>query len=206
MNRSIVPIVEGFSEVDSIPVLMRRLLNRKEIFDIQAARPIRIKRSKIVKRKEGRLTAVQAEVEHAIQLALRAREGTRAILIIIDADDDCPVELGGLLLDSARSRTQLPVAVIIANRETECWLLGCKESLRGKRGIGMDAENPPNPESIRGAKERLSRNMKNRSYRGTIDQPAMMAGMNIDMARENCPSFDKFLRDFDEIVDRIRSS
>lgn len=173
--------------MESVPVLLRRLLAHLSAPHLNVCRPFRVRRNRIVQ---------EGEIERAVQQAERDREGVTAILIFLDADDDPPVQLATDLLRRARNVTRLPVAVVLAVREFEAWFLGAKESLRGVRGIRADAANPPDPESIRGAKERLSKNMpRSRRYLEVDDQPALAERMDLDMARRNCPSFDKFCRE-----------
>ena len=86
----------------------------------------------------------------------------------------------------------------------EGWFLGGKESLRGVCGIKPDAVAPTNPESIRGAKERLSSNMEHgRRYLEVDDQPALAAQVNFDLTIDRCPSFDKFLREVQNLIKKI---
>jgi hypothetical protein len=84
-----------------------------------------VKRNKVVR---------EGELERAITQAVRDRPGVAAVIVILDADDDCPAELGGLLLNRSVTATDKPVGVVLAKREFEAWFLGAKESLRGKRG------------------------------------------------------------------------
>ncbi|MHC4504833.1 MAG: DUF4276 family protein [Planctomycetota bacterium] len=189
---AIVPIVEGHSEVQSVPLLVRRILHDcLQVHDIDVARPFRVKRNRVVK--EGVL-------ERAVQQALRDRDSARCVLVLLDADDDCPGELGPSLSERCREATTLPTAVVLANRELEAWFLGAKESLRGTRGIRDDACAPENPESIRGAKERLTGNMVDRRYLAVDDQAALAERMDIAAARRRCPSFDKLVRDVERLV------
>lgn len=74
-----------------------------------------------------------------------------------------------------------------------------KESLRGERGIAAGATAPPDSESVRGAKERLSRNMERRRYIAVDDQPALTQKMDIQMAQVRCRSFDKFVREVEHL-------
>jgi len=191
MTRAIVPIVEGQAEVESVPVLLRRVLTLLGIHSVQVARPFRVKRTKVVK---------EGELERAIRLALMDRDGAEALLVVLDADDDCPVDLANRLRERAGTVTNKPCAVVVAQREFEAWLLGAKESLRGHRGITDNAAAPPNPEAIRGAKEALSRNMVNRRYLAVDDQPALADVFNLDRARSACRSFDKFMREAERLL------
>lgn len=188
----ILPIVEGHAELDSIPILLRRRLQQMGAFHVQVSRPFRVKRNRVVR---------QAELERAIEQGVRDRENVTGILVILDADDDCPAELGPQLQDRASQTTQLPIVVILATREVEAWFLGAKESLRGVCGIVPDASSPRDPESIRGAKERLSRNMQaGRRYLDVDDQAPLAQQMDFEAARRQCRSFDKFLQDVDQLV------
>lgn len=110
---AVLPIVEGHAETESVPVLLRRL-------GIPCVRPFRVKRNKIVK---------PGELESAITFATMDRTGVTAVLVLLDADDDCPAALAPALLERARAVSPLPVSVVFAVREFEAWFLGGLESL-----------------------------------------------------------------------------
>lgn len=194
MSPAIVPIVEGQAEVESVPILVRRVLARLDANHVGIARPFRVKRNKMVR---------PGELERAIELAVRDRRDAAAVIIILDSDDDCPAELGSALLQRSVNATTKPVGVVLAQREFEAWFLGAKESLRGKRGIRNDAVPPPEPEAVRGAKEELTRNMQGKRYLEVDDQPALAAEIDIDSAMQRCPSFDKLLREIRHLVEII---
>ena len=110
--------------------------------------------------------------------------------------DDCPAELGPELLKRiVEAHGDLSASVILAKREFEGWFLGSLESLRGVRGIVDDVVSPSNPEEIRGVKERMSQFMAgNRTYVAIDDQPALASKFDLNLARNQCPSFDKNIR------------
>jgi len=196
MSPKIAPIVEGKSEVDAVPVLLRRLLEEKGSYDIEIARPFRVKRYKVVK---------AGELERAIKLTQQDREDVDGIILLLDSDDDAPADLQRDLLKRAKKAAKAPVVCVLAVREMECWFLGAKESLRGFRGIKNDAIAPIKPESIRGAKEELSNNMeKGRQYIEVDDQPAFAAKMDFQMARQRCPSFQNFEKELARLLGKIR--
>jgi len=183
----IVPIVEGQAEVESIPVLLRRLLTEWKCYNVEVGKPFRVKRNRVVK---------AGELERAVALA-RQRPGCAAILLILDADDDCPKYLGPELkkrLDAVARG--LRVGVVLPRAELEAWFLASVESLRGKRGISQRAEGPCDPEEIRDAKGRLA-NLMDRGYTyvETDDQPALMSLFDFKMANERCRSFRKLLKE-----------
>jgi len=195
MSPSVATIVEGHAEVESVPLLLRRIFAQLGVTSVQVARPFRIKRNRVVK---------SGELERAISQTIRDRDGVAGIMVLIDSDDDCPAELGVQLLERAKKTTQIPVSVVLAHREFECWLLGSKESLRGINGIAESATVPPNPESIRGAKEHLTRNMtRGRRYLAVDDQSSFTERFDLNLARQRCPSFDKCFRETERLLRAI---
>jgi hypothetical protein len=146
---------------------------------------LRIPKSKLIRR---------GELERAVDLAARKIGGLGAMLLLFDGDDDCPAELGPRLAQRvAEVRNDLPSAVVLAKREFEAWFLAAAESLRGLRGLHADLQPPPDPEAVRGAKEWLAERMAG-GYSETLDQPALAARFDLDMARR-APSFDKCYRE-----------
>jgi hypothetical protein len=93
----------------------------------------------------------------AVQFAA-LRENCAGILVLFDADDDCPRELAPTLECWAREAAGgRPCAVVMAKREYEAWFLASIEGLRGRRGVLPDATSHPDPESPRDAKGKLER-------------------------------------------------
>jgi len=191
MTGTILPIVEGQSEEATIPILLRRLLGRLGREDVVVARPYRVSRLKVVR---------TGELERALTQGLRDRARITCVLIVIDADDDEPGPLEDQLIERCRAHTRLPAAVVAATKELEAWFLGSKDSLRGVRGIKPDANAPADPEAIRGAKERLSRNMIGQNYVPVDDQPAFAARMDLDQALKRCASFRRLAAGLERIL------
>ncbi len=168
-------------------VLMRRVLHELGVFDVAVARPFRVKRQRVVREGELERTILQAE---------RSRPGASAMLVILDADDDCPADLASRLLERARAQTELPVCVVLPKTEIEAWILGAVDSLRGVRGIRVDAVPPPDPEAVRDAKGAITQRMEGaRGYVATDDLPAFMDVVDLELAEARSPSFAKFRRD-----------
>ncbi|HEX5012108.1 MAG TPA: DUF4276 family protein [Planctomycetota bacterium] len=180
-DRRIACIVEGDGEVAGLPILLRRIEP-----DASVDRPWRCPKGKL-----GR----HEELARALEFARRKTSAADLILLLQDADDQAPCLEAPLLLDRARSAApDRQVRVVMAKREFEAWFLGALPSLRGLRGIAADAPAVAAPEDIRGAKERLG-SLMGRRYSPTTDQPAFCDRFDIELARRNCPSFDKLLRD-----------
>jgi len=190
-------VVEGHGETAAVPVLVRRIAQKLDPeIQIRIPHPIRTPRSKLLKR---------GELERAVDLAARKTGSPGGILVILDSDDDCPAQLGPELLDRAqRVRGNLPLAVILAKREFEAWFLAAAESLRGQRGLAPGLDPHPDPETVRGAKEWLSQRMADAHYVETIDQPALAAVFDLDMARRT-DSFDKCFREVERLLTSMRA-
>lgn len=179
---TIQPIVEGHGEVQALPVLLRRLLHEMEMWDVGVGQPIRRQRDELV---------TQASLERAVAVA-RRRDDCGSVLILIDGDDDCPAHLGPRLCEWAAA-TVVPCEVVLAHREYEAWFLAAIESLRGLRGIREDAQPSSDPETPRGAKEKIEDRMEDRrSYSETKDQPALSARFSLSDAYRRSRSFRKF--------------
>lgn len=176
----IASIVEGFGEVDAIPVLVRRVAF--EVFGcsgVEISKPHRVPRNQMVGPTMCRAVAMQsARVQH--------RGG---VLVIADSDDDEPTKLASRIEEAAERKPG--VVVSIAVREYEAWFLAAIESLRGHRSMRDDASFDGDPEAPRDAKSRLESQMTEK-YRETRHQVAFSSQLDIIRARR-CPSFDRFV-------------
>jgi len=181
----IQPIVEGEGDEKAFPELLRRLRDESCVFDLIFKRPIRRHRWELVS---------EAQLRKVVRLALL--QECEGILILFDSDKECPRELAGKVQTWARSEARgTPCEVVIAHCEYEAWLLAALPSLRGRRGIRLDATAPPDPESIRGAKEKLKANMEAGSY-FPDDQAALSALFDLAAAYRSCRSFRRMVRAF----------
>jgi hypothetical protein len=184
----ILPIVEGHGEVTAVPILIRRIIAQYAP-DVYApvGQAIRAKRSELVQ---------SGGIERTIELAARQTKPTDGILVLLDADDDCPREIAEALLARAKAaRPDRVVCVVSANREYEAWFLAAARSLRGKRGLADDMEPPVNPEAIRDAKGWLAQHTpRGFSYKPTIDQPALTQVFDLEQAYA-ARSFRKMVKD-----------
>jgi hypothetical protein len=181
-------IVEGHGDIDAVPVVVRRIAQEfNPSLAIYLNHVFRVPRSRLIK---------ESELERAVEFAARRVGLTGGILIVLDADDECPATLGPELLRRARQvRPGLPIRVVLAKREFEAWFLAAAESLQGRRGLSQTLQGPSDPESVRGAKEWLTARMAGeRHYVETLDQSALAAVFDFTRARR-AQSFDKFFRD-----------
>ena len=185
---TIVTIVEGPGEVSAVPILIRRIAAAVEPSLVpRVPKPIRVKRGRFLK---------ENELERYVDLAARQAGSDGRILILLDADDDCPAQRASEILKRATTvRSDRRLQVVLAQREYEAWFLAAADSIAGHRELGKDATAPTDPESVRDAKGWLTSRMPpGRAYRETRDQPALTMMFNLDQARRGARSFDKMWR------------
>ena len=198
-NRSIVVIVEGDGEVESAPGLIRRILwERLFRYDIS-----RIK-SMSTNSKSNLLKGFEQFLEYAID------ENADAILALVDADDECPVEVVGSLVDRASAlNLGVPVAVVYAKCEYETWFIcslseGTGEGIRERLEIASSVNAPEDVEGIRGAKEWLEGRMpQNQRYRETRDQGPLTHHIDMDLTHRRSRSFRRLCHAVEELVEGI---
>ncbi|WP_295451186.1 DUF4276 family protein [uncultured Thiodictyon sp.] len=187
-------IVEGDGEVPALPVLLRRLgewLTPHVYTEI--ATPIRVRRDQFLNK--------EPEFSRHLKLAAAKCGGTGWVLILLDADDDCPATRGPEIL--TRAQLVLPhksISVVLANREYEAWFLAAAQSLDGQRGFRFDPADAVAPETPRDAKGQIGRRMIGGRYREITDQPAFSARMNLEQARARSRSFRKLCSEWSRQV------
>ena len=194
MRRTILAIVEGHGEVTALPELLRRIAGEiSPDIIVETPRPIRVPRNKLVK---------QGELERAVAFASHLAGTDGCVLVLLDADRDCPAELAPQLL--ARAVAASPgrdIRAVLAKAEYEAWFLAAAGSLAGRRGLDQALASPDDPEAIQDAKGWLSARMPlGRRYRETLDQAAFTATFDMAEARRRSPSFDKLWRDVGSLL------
>ena len=190
---TIATIVEGHGEVEAVPILLRRIAERlSPDLNVRIRPPIRVMRDRVLK---------AGELERTVELAARQTQPDGCILILLDAENDCPAETAPEVLRRAQAaRGDRAIRVVLATSEYETWFLAAADSIAGRHGIYALTEPPADPESIAGAKEWLRQRMPaGRRYRETLHQPALTAIFDLDAARA-APSFDKLWRDVSELL------
>ncbi|ADI06927.1 hypothetical protein SBI_03806 [Streptomyces bingchenggensis BCW-1] len=192
---TIASVVEGEGEISALPVLLRRLMYEVQIWDADIQPPFLVDRGRLV-RPGGLEAAVEAQARRV------PADHPGGILVVIDADDDCPASLGPSLLARAEAaRPDRRTAVVLANREFEAWFLASAPSLGGRAGLAERLEVPANSETLRDCKGWLTHHRRDGvRYRPRVDQAALTDVINLDLDRANSSSFDKFCRDITYLV------
>lgn len=145
MTFDVAPIVEGHGDVAALPVLLRRLAP-----ELSVKRPVRFPRSRLL---------IDEHLKRAAQIAASNITDSGAVLLMIDADEDCAAQLGPQLEQQlARLLPQHMCRVVLPVREFESWIVGgysdfdvddadCTGDLKGlirdRRGVYSEAVDQP---------------------------------------------------------------
>ncbi|WP_031431082.1 DUF4276 family protein [Methylomicrobium agile] len=189
---NVTAIVEGDGEVIALPVLLRRLNEwlTPEVY-VDVGYPIRVRRDRFLNKDD--------EFRRHLTLAANKCGDEGWILILFDADDDCPAELSQEILCRAQSIVpHRKISVVLANREYEAWFIAAAESLQGNRGFNCDPAKAIDPERPRDAKGWIEACMANRSYGETTDQPAFSAQIDLQLAFDRSRSFRKLCSEWNK--------
>lgn len=186
---NVISIVEGDGEVAAFPVLLRRINEwLTPQIPVNVPKPIRVRRDQFLRRDDV--------FRKQLLLASAMCQAPGWIVILLDADDDCPRDLAADI--HAKAKLILPdreVSVVLANHEYEAWFVAAARSLAGKRGFVLP-DAVPEAEAVRGAKQWMSRQIPKGAYHEVVDQPAFSALVDLDEARENSRSFRKLSSDW----------
>lgn len=199
--KTVATIVEGDGEVAAVPILLRRIneWSTPEIL-LQAPPPIRVRRDRFLNREE--------EFRRHLLLAAAKCGEDGWILVLLDADDDCPAELGELI--QKRAQECVPhrrISVVLANREYEAWFIAAAESLNGSRRFSFNPKEHTDAEKPRNAKGWVAEHMTGGTYRETTDQPAFSALMDLQHAFDRSRSFRKLCSEWKkQMTDALASS
>jgi hypothetical protein len=78
-------VVEGHAEVKAVPVLLRRIVHQLlPGSPINVPEPVRVSRTRILR---------PQELERAVGLAALKAGSRGAVLVLLDSEDDCPMQL-----------------------------------------------------------------------------------------------------------------
>ncbi len=181
-------IVEGKGERPALPKLLRRIVEQITAYQVALPTPP-------MKKLDRAKLSHPGELERAVEYLARNAPNA-ALLIVMDGDDDCPVNLGADLLRRAKAaRPDRRISVVIVQREFEAWFIAAAKSL------GIETTDPRGPEEIRGAKQWLNEHRP--PYRASIDQERLAATFDLDEARTNSRSFRKLWKEVEILLAEV---
>lgn len=187
---SIASIVEGDGEVTALPILLRRLAAEWEPAAlVYPLPPIRVRRDRFLNKDE--------EFRRQLLLAAAKSGDGGWIVIVLDADDDCPKTLGAEIWQRAQQHVpHRNLSVVLANREFEAWFIAAAQSLNGTRGFSIAPGERIEAETPRNAKGWMREHMQGGKYSEILDQPAFTAKFDLQQAFENSRSFRKLCKEW----------
>ena len=199
--RSIVPVVEGFGDSKAVPTLLRRILwEHFTRYDITVESP---------KRAKGKKNLIK-DYEKFVRYA-SIEPSCAGILVLLDADDECPVEeVGNLVKRTKDLNLAKAVTIVEANREYETWFLASLDSQQGmeirtRLGIDETESYQGNVEDVH-AKAWLKRAMPHgRAYTETSDQASLSTFIDIEHTQRRSRSFRRLCHAVEELLCAIES-
>ena len=190
-------IVEGHGEVDAIRILLERIgFDIDPECYIQCSYILRVSKDKLIR---------PGELERSIEAVGRCGKPVNGIFILIDADKDCPANLGPQLLQRAEMiQTDIPKGLVLAKYEYEAWFIASFEYIAQKYGVPITSKLlDANPEEVRGAKEWLADHLGFK-YVETRHQASLTRQFDLTRARA-ASSFDKCYREVQHLINLIRN-
>ncbi|RJQ50961.1 MAG: DUF4276 family protein [Desulfobacteraceae bacterium] len=208
-RRRIIPIVEGHGEEKAVPCLLRRWLRHRRLhqFDVP---DLAINAKGCGKLKAGYDRSRHLGIEHYIEAALRNRPD--AILVVLDADDECRNRLKGnglgteLLMRARKINPNIPLAVVVADPEYEAWFLASLTSIR-RAGLLPDQSPRIKENSVclhpRGCKGAIA-DLLCCPYEETVHQLALTQGLTFSsQVQHRSYSYGKLLRDLERLAHEV---
>ena len=192
-----MPVVEGDGDAAALPpLLVRILLEKYSRPDVIVAQG----KSQVVTTK-GR-SNLETKLDTFLRYA-QANPDCGAILILLDADDDCPVALAQQLSQRCREiGTRCPVQIVCACRSYESWFLASLDTIKGQSIIPDTAVFTGDAEAIANPKQWLTDQMPpGRAYKETADQPSLTSRIDLDLAHANSRSFRRLCHAVEQLLE-----
>lgn len=201
----------------SAPVLLRNWIRFRNFpnIEVHADGPVRASGRGAIKARHQ--TGDDLGVEHYIELAWLRRPD--AIIVILDADDDCPKELARSLLERASGclPVDFPVGIVVANTEYEVWFLAALASGSFRKDLVKLGYKPSvqlrrskrDIESIRDCKKAISKAIGLTKYEETIHQKELTGILPFTRQQKlQSRSFRKLVEELDRLLvaARVRRS
>jgi hypothetical protein len=209
MTLYIAPIVEGHTEGQPERGCVERLLHRVwvqllgQTERLQVVEPFRAHRDQLVNPDGVVLT--ETVIRALVKLRSKSKKDAQArplVLILLDAEDDCPMDLAPRLLKVARKvvPAEVPVSCVLAKRMLENWIVAGASTLAGVNGLPDPLPARDQFEERSGAawlETQLRSKSRTRKYKKTVDAEVFVRDMALQECRDNAPSFDKFCRELE---------
>lgn len=200
MTLFVTPIVEGQTEQDCVKLLLSRVWRDYLAADVHeplaVLDPIPAPRGSLVKAEDPELGERIEQAFRDVRRRVRGAGVDRGfILLLLDAEEDCPVTLSAeLCVRATATRSDADIAVVLAKRQLENWFKAAATSLAGYRDLPADLVTPADPELGNGAgwlQDQMRKVRRRRSYDKRADAPFLVRQMNLHECNANSRSFRK---------------
>lgn len=202
--KNIVPIVEGYGEVEAMGILIRKILIHKGFPEVSVDKPFNAK---------GVGNLLQEETLRKFVRSALKRPNCGGILLLRDSECDCPKNIVQDLYKKIKDLLypDISLEVVIAKCEYEAWFLASLSTIRGERIKGREGLPPSlslpfnKVEEIRDVKGWISEHLPfGRRYKETVDQAPMTSMINIDIASKRSRSFRRITHAIENLANFIK--
>lgn len=195
--RRLLPIVEGHGEDRAIPLLIRRILEARGIYDVEL----------LSAQRKGEYPTVVRNFDNIFQAATLVKAPILWVMDFDSKDYDCPVNEAQKLLARAEAlRPGWPIKIAFLVKEYETLFLIDEAATREVfPDIPAKTSFPQEPEKIRGAKEWISkaRPAAGNAYKPMVHQVKITAHLNLDLLRARSPDFAHLERAIVELANSV---
>jgi hypothetical protein len=210
MTLYVAPIVEGHTEAECVERLLQRVWTELLVSTerLQVLQPSRGKRDALIDAKRADLSEKVKEAFARLNRRMRRDPATGRgfLLLLLDAERDCPAELAPCLVGEMRqARGDADIACALAKRMFENWIVAGASTLAGVHGLPNSLPARHQPEARSGTawlETQLRSKTPRRKYKKTVDAKVFVQHMNLVESRANCPSFDKLCRELEARLPR----
>lgn len=204
MTFYIVPIIEGQTEVNCIELLLQRIWSELMTFPdrLQVLPSTRGNRDALIDPAKPDLARKVEEAYVKLARQLRADPiGRGLLLLLLDAEEDCPAELAPKLLVAAKKvRSDADISCVFAKRMLENWIVAGASTLAGVNGLPdvLPARDRFEDRSgVAWLEDQLRSRHRARKYKKTADAKKFVRALKLQECRANSPSFDKLCRELE---------
>src|SRR5262249_50862655 len=126
--------------------------------------------------------------------------GEGLLLLLVDAEKQCPKQLAPRLLEWAEQTcAHVDIACVLPNPMYETWFVAAATSLAGVNDLPPDLVAPADVEGNRLGKPWIRKRLP-RKYKETADQLSFTEAIDLQQCRDGSPSFDKLCRELERRV------
>lgn len=188
---NLITLVEGPGDSAAVPLLLRKLLHGRQVYDWQVPRPMEV----------GSIGRLRRDVTQLVTYAAD-KPACGGVLILLDMDDGCPVDEARALAASVRAvQAPVPVAIVFAHREYEAWFLASLATLAGTNELPAGLSYSGKTESLRDVKDWFTQQLPpGRIYKPATHQARYTDRLDPALAATNSRSFRRLERAVDQLL------